>query len=119
MCVAPWERGLVELLDQHPDIDRRAAAERPGAADQDLGVRGLDPAEQARGVRAEQPGAGDRAGRGAVDRVQGGHQAALVQLQGHARGDDAAHPAALDGQRHPQAVAVRPAARARPGRQHP
>jgi len=27
MCVAPWERGLVELLDQHPDIDRRAAAE--------------------------------------------------------------------------------------------
>ncbi len=97
------ERGLVQLLDQRPDVGHRAAAQQAGAADEGAGIGGLGPAAQA--LRpAEQPGAGDGPGRGAVDRVEGGDQAELVQRESHAGRDRAAHAAALDGQRDPEPV---------------
>jgi hypothetical protein len=97
------ERGLVQVLDQRADVGHRTAAQQRGAANQGPGVGGLGPAAQAFRP-AQQPGAGDRAGRGAVDRVEGRDQAKLVQREGHARRDDAAHASALDSQGDPQPV---------------
>ena len=69
----------------------------------------------------EQPGSGDGPGGGAVDRVEGGHQAELIERERHACRDRAAHPAALDGQRDPEPV-IAPsglAPRLRAGGQYP
>jgi hypothetical protein len=108
------ERGLVQVLDQRPDVGDRAAAQRAGTADEGAGVGGLGPAAQPGGT-AEQPGAGDGPGRGAVDGVEGGHQAEFVERQRHAGRDRPAHPAALDGQRHPVPVVALARLAARPG----
>ena len=55
----------------------------------------------------QQPGAVQRAGRGADDEVKAGRQPEQLNRGGHSSRDHAAHPAALDRERQPGAIGRR------------
>ncbi|HEX4789437.1 MAG TPA: hypothetical protein VH372_13295 [Actinospica sp.] len=106
----------VDPFHQPFHVHHRAAAQQVALADQRPGEARIGPAAQALRARAEQPGGRDRPGGRAVDRVERVEQSELVHGQRHSGGDAAAHPAALDRQRHPRPVGApsRPASARQP-----
>ena len=87
-------------------VDHRAAAQRAPRLDQRVHEPRVDPGrDPLRQPPADQPHRVERAGGGAVGGVERARQPELVERERHPAADGAAHPAALDDERH-----------ARPGR---
>jgi hypothetical protein len=106
------ELRLVDHLDQRAHVDDGATAQQRRPADQRSRVVRIGPASQALWSRAEQPRPGDRPGGSAIDRIERGDHAKLVQRQRHAGGNGAPHAAALD--REGDAVRIGPVTGATP-----
>ena len=105
--VGPDVGDHVVHVEHRASAQGAAEAHEPRVAEPVVVERG-----QVGGLPGQQEGAVERARRRAVDLIEGIAQAQLLDRRGHAGRDHAPHPAALDHQRHPPAVAALAGSRA-------